>query len=521
MIRWQSLWQFIFALYRRFENNNDKFIEPSNLRSPFWRMEESGIVFSASGGRVAQIEEQFVAQALNTRWQDFDRATQSAACALVFDSLAVGVAGYCAAHAAQVSAAVAGWGGACGSGGDARGFILGGATGGWSPAQAAFVNAFQIHAQEFDCVHEPAVAHPMATVCAALLAEAARAPVHGADFLAAVIAGIEVVATLGVAARTGPRFFRPALAGVFGSALALARLRKVPRATARAALGHALSFASGTMQAHVEGKPTLALQVAHAARSAVEACDLACAGIPAPDDAISGPFGYLALFEDETDIRSALAQTDRAWRVTEVSIKPFPTGRAAHGGLTALREAMVDHGLSAENLVRFTYRAPPLIARLVGRPAKPDMTVAYARLCFAWLAALQLTQGRVALSAFTQERLSDPVLLALAQRFAIEDDGTADPAAFGPGEAIVECRDGRSIVIGVSRQPGAPDYPLDEAELLDKAAECLAFGGLAQDRGTREGDAHAAAKALHEAVLAIPGQRDVVATLKPLLTVRR
>ena len=46
-------------------------------------------------------------------------------------------------------------------------------------------------------MHEPAVAHPMATVGAALVAEAGRGEqVTGAEFLAAMVAGVNVVATL-------------------------------------------------------------------------------------------------------------------------------------------------------------------------------------------------------------------------------------------------------------------------------------------------------------------------------------
>ena len=55
---------------------------------------------------------------------------------------------------------------------------------------AAFVNAFQIHSQEFDCVHEPAVVHPLATIASALLAEADRSgPYDGERLLTALVAG--------------------------------------------------------------------------------------------------------------------------------------------------------------------------------------------------------------------------------------------------------------------------------------------------------------------------------------------
>ena len=200
--------------------------------------------------------------ALALDWARLPAGAQQAARTFLHDTICVGVAGRNAANTDRVFAAAQLWVGADGSP------VLGRPGARLAAPYAAFVNAFQIHAQEFDCVHEAAVAHPMATVVAALMAETARSGPHdGANFLSALVAGVDVVATLGVAVTSPLKFFRPATAGIFGSVAALARLRRMDRAMALNAFGCALAFASGTMQAHVEGKPTLALQVAAAARS--------------------------------------------------------------------------------------------------------------------------------------------------------------------------------------------------------------------------------------------------------------
>ena len=92
--------------------------------------------------------------------------------------------------------------------------------------QAALVNGFQVHCQEFDCLHEGAVVHALATLLPAALAHAERAGgVSGRALIAAVAAGVDVSCRLGLAARQGLRFFRPATAGGFGAAAALASLR--------------------------------------------------------------------------------------------------------------------------------------------------------------------------------------------------------------------------------------------------------------------------------------------------------
>jgi 2-methylcitrate dehydratase PrpD len=445
-----------------------------------------------TGADIVDASHAIAEHALGLRWNQIPDDARAAAATFLHDTLCVGIAGARAPHVAQLLAAVTGW-----SAGDRPGTcMLLGRTARLAPTDAAFVNAFQIHAQEYDCVHEPAVVHPLATIVAVLLAELDRGPPRsGAALLTALIAGVDVAAGLGLAATTPLRFFRPATAGIFGSVAALASLRGMAYADARNALGHALGFAAGTMQAHVEATPTLPLQIAQAARSAIQAADLAAAGLPGPWEAIEGPFGYLSLFEAGFAIDRM--RLGLGHRIGEVSWKPFPTGRAAHGGIVAVQVLMRDHGVSQSNLAALSYRAPPLIGRLVGRPAVADMTPAYARLCFPWLAAVVLRGGTVTLDDFTDARRRDPKLLELARRVRLETDGNLDPAAFTPAVATAFLHDGSRWDTPITAQFGSPARPLDRSQHLAKARACLAFAGL---------------EMLHDpivaAMAALPGQED-------------
>ena len=413
--------------------------------------------------------EAFARHALTTRYDDLSQAAKEAAKTFILDTLGVGIAGRNAAYADAVFAAAKGWG----AGEDAHVF---GRAQKMTASGAAFVNGFQIHCQEFDCVHEPAVVHPMATIFAALIADAeARGPVAGREFLTAVAVAVDVAAGLGVAATSGIRFFRPATAGVFGATLGVARLRGFSEQQALNALGYALAFASGTMQAHVEGKPALPVQIGSAARSAVASCDLAGAGLPGPNDVFEGPFGYLTLFETEADLAPVVASLGKVWRIAEVSHKPFPTGRAAQGGIVAVQR-LRDQGLTAQNLDRLTLTAPPLIHRLVGRSYQSDMTVNYARLCFAYVGAVALEKGTVGLEEFTEERLTDPIIAQLAQRISIVDDGSPDPAAFTPQRAVAKLKDGGELNVDIRALYGSPADPLTKKAHLQKFRDCLAFG---------------------------------------------
>jgi 2-methylcitrate dehydratase PrpD len=437
--------------------------------------------------------------ALSLQWDRLPANAQQAARTFFHDTICVGVAGRNAADADKVWNAVQPWSAREGSP------ILGRPEVRASAPYAAFMNAFQIHSQEFDCVHEGAVAHPMATVVAALLAESARSgPYSGKTFFSALCAGVDVVATLGVAVSTPLKFFRPATAGIFGSAAALARLRNLDRETALNGFGYALAYASGTMQAHIEGKPTLALQVAGAARSAVEAVDLAVAGMEGPMGSIDGPFGYLRLFEDGFDLTPVLATLGKIHRITELSWKPFPTGRAAQGAIVALLGMMREHELHADTLDRFVYRAPPLIARLVGRRPFAGMAASYARLCFPYLGAVALLRGSVGLNHFDDAALRDPTVHALAERIVVEGDGNPDPSAFVPAVALAIRRDRSVLRTDVTKQFGSPSWPLSREEHFAKAHACLEFGGLPR--------AYAPLSAIYDSFEQVP---DVATALAP------
>ncbi len=414
-----------------------------------------------------------VDHALTLPWAKVPEVARRAAATLLHDTLCVGAAGARAAHADDILRAAQGWG----DGGD--GLVLGRPGVRLSAVQAAFVNAFQIHGQEFDCVHEPAVLHPMATLGAAVMAECGRSgPYSGEAVLTAIVVGCDVSLGLGVAAKTPLKFFRPATSGLFGAIAGIARLKGLSREITLDAFGYGLGFASGTMQAHEEGKPALPVQIANAARAAMMAVDVAAAGLPGPRQSIDGTFGYLTLFETAFDLAPVLADLGRVFRISEVSWKPFPTGRAGHGGIVAVQSLMADYGVTADNLEALGYHAPPLIGRLVGRPAVQPMTPAYARLCLPYLAAVTLARGTVGLGDFGPKSLADPALQALAERITVVADDNPDPAAFTPAEAFVRLKDGREVRTAVTAQLGSPAWPLTQDQHLEKARTCLAFAGL-------------------------------------------
>jgi len=386
-------------------------------------------------------------------------SVREAAANLLADTLAVGAAGSTAPGADGVFAAASSWG----QGQDSR--VL--ARHARLPAAgAAFVNAFQIHCLEWDAVHEPAVVHALSTVTAAVMAAIDRRGGCDTDTaLEALAVGVDIASGLGIAATSPLRFFRPATAGCIGAALAVARIEEVENI--EDVLGLAYSQCAGTMQAHVEGSIALPLQIAGAARAAVAAVDLVRAGLSGPHDVLEGPYGYFKLI-DAGDISAYTDHLGSTWRIAEVSIKPFPSGRASHGVLATLDALRREGRIEPASIARIEAFVPPLVHRLVGRPLQPVMTPAYARLCLPLLSALMLIDGRIDPRRFTPDVFADPAIGALAGKLVLTLDGSEDPNALAPQRIVVTSTDGNTIEQLVPNVLGHPQAPMSAAQTNNK-----------------------------------------------------
>ena len=408
----------------------------------------------------------FARHALTTLFEDLPAPAIRAAKTFLLDTLGVGVSGSSEPSAGPLLQAVAAWG----SGSEAA--IWGRHERLPAPA-AALMNGFQVHCQEYDCVHEAAVLHPMATLLPAALAWAERkGGVTGSAFLAALAVGVDVAISLGLAARAGLRFFRPATAGGFGAAAAVGRLAGLDEAGLAGAFGLQYAQASGTMQPHVEGSIALPLQIGFNSRAALAACDLTHAGITGPRDVFEGPFGYLPLFEDTWDLAPIWPALGRTWRIAELSHKPYPAGRATHAGIEGVAALRAAHGFTAGEVAHITVLGPPLIQRLCGRPAIPEPSPAYARLCMGFAIAKLLQHGALDPVHYRGEALRNPETLALARRVTTVADGNPDPNALAPQSVRVELNDGTVLEWRCEEMLAHPARPLSPEQHFAKFRRC-------------------------------------------------
>jgi 2-methylcitrate dehydratase PrpD len=378
---------------------------------------------------------------------------------------------------------------------------------------AAFANAMLCHGLDFDDTHSDSVSHVSTVTGPAALAAAEAAGATGREALAAIVAGNEVVTRLGMAASGAfhARGFHPtAVCGVFGATAAAARIAGLDAARTASALGIAGSMASGLFAYLEDGTPTKPIHPAWAAHGGLLAARLSALGAEGPPSVVEGKFGlyhaFLGATKGEVDVDAQLADLGERWETPRIAYKPYPACHFMHGSLGATAEAAA--GVSAADIEEVVVTVPAAGVSLVLEPAEAKVaprTEYEAKFSLQYSTAAMIVHGRVGISTYSDEALSDPHVLELARRVRYETkDYDTYPAAF-PGGVRIRTRDGRLHEVDHPNQLGAPDNPMSADEVRAKFRENAA-PALSEEM----------AEALERAILALERQDDVRGALVPL-----
>jgi 2-methylcitrate dehydratase PrpD len=338
---------------------------------------------------------------------------------------------------------------------------------------AVLANTFSAHALDYDDDEtETAMAHMSVTlVTAALtLCDALPHPVSGARFFAACTAGYNVAMAIGE--MTNPAMYRAgwhatATLGGFASAAACGTLLDLDLDGMASAFALVASLASGVRGAFGgDGKP---LQVAQAAASGLLAVQLAQRGLTAPEDALSGPRGFLGV---HGAIGRSFAEPV-AFPPPGFVVKAYPTCTATHAAIAAVLEAAsaVPKGDAIDRIECGVDAFVPTIL-LQGKPASPDQ----ARFNMAYCLARAAIDRRLGPDAFTHPAITDPAVLDLMDRVVVGvvTDLPKGPSGIATGARIVlHTQKGASIERTTTAAPGSVTAPLSDDELYAKFSACL------------------------------------------------
>lgn len=351
-----------------------------------------------------------------------------------------------------------------------------GVKGGLPAADAALANGVTCHALDYDDTHTGAIAHVSVAVVPAALAMAQSEGATGADALAAVIAGNEVVIRLGLAVGSAfhPRGFHPtSVCGVFGASAAAARLGGLDVGTTVNALGIAGSMASGLLEYLADGSSTKQLHPGWAAHGGIIASRLAAHGATGPSSIVEGRFGLYRAFVERADVDIAAQTRDlgQRWETPRIAFKPYPACHYVHASLDATAQAVAETPIDVHEIEEIVALSTAAGVSLVLEPLadKHRPRSEYeAKFSLPYSLAALLLRGKVDVSTYGDDAIREEDVLALAAkvRYEVKDYETFPRAL--PGGVRIGMRDGRTLEAELAYQRGGPDNPMTEADVREK-----------------------------------------------------
>jgi 2-methylcitrate dehydratase PrpD len=396
----------------------------------------------------------------------------------IVERMLIDVAGLCVAarNTDYVRAALAGWesSGSCSAIGHARALDSGG---------AAFVNGTAAHGEDFDDTFEGGPVHAGAVIVPAVLALSERERLSGKDALKAIAVGVELTCR---ASMVAPKMihkagFHPtAVLGTMGAAAAAAVVLGLPRTQFVSALGIAGSMASGIIEYLAEGTWTKRMHPGWAAQSGIRAADLARNGFIGPRTVFEGEHGFLHGFANTT--KGAWDRLvdgfGKSWVTETVAFKLYPCGTMTHPYIDCARR--LSKKLDFRDIEEIVCEAAEGTLHRLWEPlaAKQRPPNAYAgKFSTPYCIASGFVLGNAGLDAFTDERVRDPRLVALAGKVRYEIDPDNPYPDEYTGHVRVRLKDGSILEERQAHIRGGKHEPLSRADVEDKFRHNCSYGG--------------------------------------------
>jgi len=317
-------------------------------------------------------------------------------------------------------------------------------------------------------VHRGLLTHITPEVVPPALAIAERDHVSGRDLLAALAAGFEVTARVGLGLDypvfRGKGWHGPGVIGPFGSAAAVGRLRGFDAETMARAYGLAGAQSAGTFAAW--GTPTVKWHQCRAALSGLMAALLAEQDFVATKEFLTAPDGGLYnTYAEGGRIDLAIGDIGARWEIEQIALRLWPSATALQDVLTALFDLKQKNDIAFSDIASVRVSVCETAHRMHGGFSTYGAKFE-ALLSAHYVAAVYLRDGVVTLDQFEPACYDAPELRAFA---AEKVEIVADTSLKG-GEASAEIvTTGGQTLSGKCYYPlGAPENPLSPDQIRDK-----------------------------------------------------
>jgi 2-methylcitrate dehydratase PrpD len=345
-------------------------------------------------------------------------------------------------------------------------------------AAAVLANGTLAHGLDYDDTLEEAIVHTGSCCATAALAAGEARHASGGEVLAALVAGVEVMAAVGRACPGAfhRRGFHPtALCGAFGAAAAVGRILGLGAAELATAFGLCGSQASGIIEYLADGSWTKRLHAGWAAHAGVVAAYLAQAGFTSPRTVFEGTHGFYQAFGGERPTTGRLealgAGLGREWAILRLMFKAYPCGSINQPYMDCAARIRTRPGFEPGAIQAIVCRTAEGPIHRLWEPLaeKRRPTTPYgAKFSLPYCIALVLVEGQAGVEGFSVAKTRDPRILEVAGKVRyVVDPSLPYPQRF-TGHVRVELAGGRVLEDTQDAPRGGAEYPLAPEELCAK-----------------------------------------------------
>jgi 2-methylcitrate dehydratase PrpD len=352
---------------------------------------------------------------------------------------------------------------------------------------AAFVNGTFGQGCELDDVGFGAGGHPSAATVPVALALCETEKVSGRDFIAAVVAGWDVMYRLLLsvrpsAARRG--FHSHGIGGPFGAVVVAGRLMGLSETEMLNAFGITGSHCGGSVEYDQTGGEVKRVHGGMVARAGIQSAMLAQLGLTGPPTIIEGLRGFCRVFADEYDLDVITRDLGGDFKIRNAWFKMHPCVSTVQGTIDVLADLKGEHGFRADQVREIRVGISETSVKHGGTIYEPH-DVASAQFSLPFSLALRLVKDDNSLSNYMDASLwRDPTLLNIAHKVKPH----AEPEAKGQLNYLtvmeVDLADGSTLAKRQDYPRGCPRNPVTTQVLQNKfrrlAGEVLPDGRLNQ-----------------------------------------
>lgn len=343
---------------------------------------------------------------------------------------------------------------------------------------AVLMNGVLIHGLDYDDSHLRAVLHPTVTALICALGVSEKLDRSGRDLLAAYVLGVESVIRIGAAAKGAFHHFGfhpTGLVGHFSCALTAGWLYGLSPEELAMAQGLAGSTAAATQEFLEEGAWNKRLHPGWAAVAGITAANLARGGAIGPTKPYEGRLGiyntHLHDLAKTVDLPSITAGLGTAWELPNVAVKPFPVCHFIHACGDAALILREKHRIDPAQIGKITALVPRETLHIIAEPVANKKRPANdydAKFSVHYFVAACLARGRFGLAELEAEALSDPAILALAQKVEAVADPDSQYPAYLSGGVVITMTDGREFRHHEAVNRGAGKRALSAEDIEEK-----------------------------------------------------